>query len=99
MIRPPPRSTLLPYTTLFRSPQHVAQRQARRPREQQRAEQHQVGEQQARQDEQDRPHGTSSTKSTSRATHTATPASVVRGDRKSTRLNSITPISRMPSSA
>src|SRR2546430_12209755 len=25
MIRPPPRSTLFPYTTLFRSPEHVIQ--------------------------------------------------------------------------
>src|SRR5690348_17600564 len=35
MIRPPPRSTLFPYTTLFRSPGHArgSERDARRPEE------------------------------------------------------------------
>src|SRR5947209_12946181 len=32
MLRPPPRSTLFPYTTLFRSPQHHADRQDISPR-------------------------------------------------------------------
>src|SRR3712207_7786821 len=32
MIRRPPRSTLLPYTTLFRSPDDDRRRQGRRPR-------------------------------------------------------------------
>src|SRR3712207_8922182 len=31
MIRRPPRSTLFPYTTLFRSPRHQTQRHPRRP--------------------------------------------------------------------
>src|SRR5258707_5082679 len=33
MIRPPPRSTLFPYTTLFRSPR-IAETEERRPRRQ-----------------------------------------------------------------
>src|SRR2546422_5198390 len=45
MIRRPPRSTLFPYTTLFRSPRRLVRRREARPEERLRLRQHLVGTQ------------------------------------------------------
>src|SRR3712207_8669779 len=74
MIRRPPRSTLFPYTTLFRSASD-ARRDSCCPRRQQRADKDQVGDQDAARHDQ-------------RARRWVAVLGVERRDRKSTRLNS-----------
>src|SRR3712207_9508541 len=80
MIRRPPRSTLFPYTTLFRSHEEEESHHVDRPANRGPGART-VGIGRRRVEEQDRVEELDAL------------------DRKSTRLNSVTPISRMPSSA
>src|SRR5690606_41131897 len=75
VIRPPPRSTLFPYTTLFRS--------ATRPRSAQPA-----GSRKGRSPRPRRPAGNRARHSDRPAIHATDPQPRTRRDRKSTRLNS-----------
>src|SRR3712207_7080117 len=85
MMRRPPRSTLFPYTTLFRSPTGQAPPAAAEPPVMVPTSHLVVGPQPQ--------------VDVVRRFFELLPARPAEGDRKSTRLNPVTPISRMPSFA